>query len=329
MRADRLISMLMILQTRGNVTARELAGELEVSERTVYRDVIALSTSGVPVYTERGPGGGIRLIEAYRSNLTGLTREQVRALFMISIPEPLVQLGYGHELRAAMLKLAASLPSTLRSDDKITRQRILIDPEPWDRDQRSVPVPFLQIVQQAVWEGYVLRVRYRLMAGPRIDSIEVILHPYGLVAKAGKWYLVARQEDQMRVLPVESIADAQILDGPFDFPLDFKLEAFWKQWCLGQKAYHTAFAVRLRVHPDLLSKLPACVGGQTGLDVFSQDAQDETGWTTCELRFGSHEEAREKLLQFGGAIEVIEPIALRYSLKDYAEQILAVYSDRA
>lgn len=320
--------MLMILQTRGNVTAQELAAELEVSERTVYRDVIALSTSGVPVFTERGPGGGIRLVEAYRSNLTGLTHEQVRALFMISIPEPLVQLGFGQKLRAALLKLAASLPSSLRSDDKITRQRILIDPEPWDHDQRSVPVPFLQIVQGAVWEGQVLQVRYRLMAGPKIDSLEVILHPYGLVAKAGKWYLVARQEDHMRVLPVESIADAQILDDPFNFPVDFKLEAFWKQWCRGQAAYHTAFEVRLRVHPDVLSMLPVYVGGQTGLDKFSQDEQDETGWTTCELRFGSHEEAREKLLQFGGAIEVIEPIALRYSLKDYAEQILAVYSER-
>jgi predicted DNA-binding transcriptional regulator YafY len=178
MRADRLISMLMILQTRGKVTARELSAELEVSERTVYRDVTALSISGIPVYTERGPGGGIRLVEQYRSNLTGLTREEVRALYMIGIPQPLVQLGFGPELRAAMLKLAASLPSSLKSDEVLARQRIHIDPEPWDRDRRPVMMPYLQTIQQAVWQGRVLDIRYELFAGPQVDSLDVVLHPF-------------------------------------------------------------------------------------------------------------------------------------------------------
>ena len=324
MRADRLISMLMILQTRSNVTARELAAELEVSERTVYRDVTALSISGVPVYAERGPGGGIRLVETYRSNLTGLTREEVRALYMIGIPQPLAQLGFGSELRGAMLKLAASLPSSLKSDEALARQRIYLDPQPWDRDRRPVMMPYLQTIQQAVWQGCVLHVCYELFAGPQIDSLDVVLYPYGLVAKGGEWYLVARQQDHIAVLPVDRVIAAQIQEESFSTPSDFNLESFWKQWCRGQSGYQHAFVVRMRIHPELTANLPT----QIRQAMRAMDAEnDEQGRVTYEIRFGSLEEARSRLLRLGGAVEVVEPIALRYSLKDYAEQIIAVYSD--
>ena len=324
MRADRLISMLMILQTRSKVTARELAAELEVSERTVYRDVTALSISGVPVYAERGPGGGIRLVETYRSNLTGLTREEVRALYMIGIPQPLAQLGFGSELRGAMLKLAASLPSSLKSDEALARQRIYLDPEPWGRDRKPVLMPYLQTIQQAVWQGRILHVRYELFAGPQIDSLDVVLYPYGLVAKGGEWYLVARQQDHIAVLPVDRVIAAQIQGESFSTPSDFNLESFWKQWCRGQSGYQHAFVVRMRIHPELTTNLPT----QIRQAMRAMDAEnDEQGRVTYEIRFGSLEEARARLLRLGGAVEVVEPIALRYSLKDYAEQIIAVYSD--
>ena len=325
MRADRLISMLMILQARGKVTARDLAVELEVSERTVYRDVTALSISGVPVYTERGPGGGIRLVEPYRSNLTGLTREEVRALSMIGIPQPLTQLGLGPELRGAMLKLAASLPTTLKSDEALARQRVYLDPEPWDRYRKPVTMPFLQTIQQAVWQGRVLHIRYELFAGPQIDSLDVVLVPYGLVAKGGEWYLVAQQEDHIAVLPVDRVIAAQIQDKSFQMPPDFNLESFWKQWCQGQSGYQHAFEVQIRINPDLIPKLPA----QIRQAMRATDAEnDEQGRITYEIRFGSLEEARARLLMLGNAVEVVEPVALRYSLKDYAEQIIAVYSDQ-
>lgn len=148
MRADRLLSLLMLLQIRGRMTAQELAQELEVTERTIYRDVLALSTSGVPVYTERGPGGGIELLEDYRTNLTGLTAEEVRALFMLSIPEPLEKLGVGRDLRAALLKLTAALQGRLRSEEERSHQRIYLDSVPWH--QADKPLPFLSIIQQAV-----------------------------------------------------------------------------------------------------------------------------------------------------------------------------------
>ena len=325
MRADRLISMLMILQARGKVTARDLAVELEVSERTVYRDVTALSISGVPVYAERGPGGGIRLVEAYRSNLTGLTREEVRALYMIGTPEPLAQLGFGPELRGAMLKLAASLPTTLKSDEALARQRVYLDPEPWDRNRRPVGMPYLQTIQQAVWQGRVLHIRYELFAGPQIDSLDVVLYPYGLVAKGGEWYLVARQEDHIAVLPVDRIIAAQIQDESFATPPDFNLESFWKQWCQGQSGYQHAFGVRMRIHPDLIPKLPTRI--RQAMRVTGAE-NDEQGRVTYEIRFASLDEARARLLRLGNSVEVVEPVALRYSLKDYAEQIIAVYSDQ-
>ncbi|MFN2237645.1 MAG: helix-turn-helix transcriptional regulator [Anaerolineales bacterium] len=326
MRADRLISMLMILQTRGKVTASDLAAELEVSERTVYRDVTALSISGVPVYAERGPGGGICLVEQYRSNLTGLTREEVRALYMIGIPQPLAQLGFGPDLRGAMLKLAASLPSSLKSDEALARQRVYLDPEPWDRYRKPVTMPFLQTIQQAVWQGRVLHIRYELFAGPQIDSLDVVLVPYGLVAKGGEWYLVAQQEDHIAVLPVDRVIAAQIQDKSFQMPPDFNLESFWKQWCQGQSGYQRAFAVRMRIHPDLITKLPSQIR-QAMRATGAED--DEQGRVTFEIRFGSFEEARTRLLRLGNAVEVVEPVALRYSLRDYAEQIIAVYSNQS
>src|SRR5512147_2861952 len=150
MRADRLLSLLMLLQARGRMTAQELARELEVSERTIYRDINALSASGVPVYAESGPGGGCALLDSYRTNLTGLTADEARALFMLSIPAPLDQLGVGQELRAALLKLSAALPSSRRPDEERARQRIHIDSLAWF--QGEDPVPHLHTLQQAVWQ---------------------------------------------------------------------------------------------------------------------------------------------------------------------------------
>lgn len=135
MRADRLLSILMLLQSRGKITAPELARELEVSVRTIYRDIEALSTAGVPVYAERGPGGGCVLVDGYRTSLTGLTRDEVKALFMLSVPASLDELGVSQELRAALRKLAASLPTAQRQDEEIVRQRIYLDWTDWPRGE--------------------------------------------------------------------------------------------------------------------------------------------------------------------------------------------------
>ena len=147
MRADRLLSILMLLQARGKMSAQALADELEVSVRTIYRDLDALSAAGVPVYAERGPGGGCLLLDSYRTTLTGLTRDEVRALFALSIPSALSELGIDDEARTALYKLSAALPASRRPDEAGSRQRVHLDPEGWS--DPKAPAPHLQRIYQA------------------------------------------------------------------------------------------------------------------------------------------------------------------------------------
>src|SRR5581483_5649644 len=186
MRADRLLSILMMLQIRGQVTARELAQRLEVSERTIYRDIEALSMAGVPVYAERGPGGGCVLAEGYRTNLTGLTEDEVRSLFMPGMTRQLADLGAEKTLDAALLKLLAALPSDHRRDVEHTRQRIFVDTVGW---YYSTEVsPYLHLLREAIWNDCKARIVYRKSNG---EVSERVVDPLGLVAKAGIWYMVA------------------------------------------------------------------------------------------------------------------------------------------
>src|SRR5512147_1801731 len=198
MRADRLLSLLMLLQARGRMTAQELAQELEVSERTIYRDINALSASGVPIYAESGPGGGCALLDSYRTNLTGLTADEARALFMLSIPAPLDQLGVTQELKTALLKLSAALPEARRHDEARIRQRIHLDSLGWF--QEAGAEPHLQTLYRAVWEDRKVAVTLRLEFGAFLQTqIEQVIAPYGLVAKAGVWHIVAAVDDRLRV----------------------------------------------------------------------------------------------------------------------------------
>ena len=159
MRADRLISLLMLLQTNGRMTAEDLSERLEVSTRTIYRDLDALSASGVPVYAERGPQGGCMLMESYRTNLTGLNENEVRALFMFTVPGLLAELGAEKDSEQAMLKLTASLPAPFQKDAKMVQERLLLDPAGWFQGEE--PVPYLSLLQEAVWNNQRVRVDYR------------------------------------------------------------------------------------------------------------------------------------------------------------------------
>jgi predicted DNA-binding transcriptional regulator YafY len=228
MRADRLLSILMLLQARGKLTAEQLAAELEVSVRTIYRDLDALSAAGVPVYAERGPGGGCALLDSYRTTLTGLTQDEVRALFMLSIPAPLAELGVGQELRAALFKLAAALPASRRGDEERVRRRIHLDSVAWF--QTNEPVPYLHTIQRAVWDDRRLDLVYRL---PFDARGQWRVEPYGLVAKASTWYLVCTHGGHIRALRVSHVLDARLVDEPFQRPADFDLAAFWRAWCAG------------------------------------------------------------------------------------------------
>jgi predicted DNA-binding transcriptional regulator YafY len=312
----------MLLQARGRVTAEQLAEELEVSVRTIYRDIDALSTAGVPVYAERGPGGGCALVEGYRTSLTGLTTEEVKALFMLSVPASLDELGMSQELSAALRKLAAALPDAQRQDEKQVRQRIYLDWADWPQPE---PVPHLQTLQQAVWDDRKLSITYRWIA-PHVQQFERTVDPYGLVAKAGTWHLVCADASRIRVHRVSGLIDVRLEDAHFKRSADFDLAAFWQAWCKGREESRPSYPVTARISPGLVQLLPLYFGDRIRAQIASAGPPDSEGWITLKLPFDRIETARERILGFGRAIEVLAPEALRLSVIDFARQIVDFYA---
>ncbi len=325
MRADRLLSILMLLQGRGRMTAGQLAGELEVSERTIYRDIDALSTAGVPVYGERGPEGGYALLDSYRTRLTGLTENEVRALFMLNIPAPLAELGVDDELRAAMRKLSASLPERSRGAEQRVRQRVHVDSVWWA--QGEDPVPHLRALHDAVWQDRVVRIRYPQPFGtPAV--LERAVDPYGLVVKAGAWYLVHARRGRMRVIQVSRLQDVELTSDTFARQREFDLSAFWRSWCAEADRQRTDYRAVVRVAPELVEWLPRYFGQGVRTAIAEAGPPDEEGWVRLELGFESLPAARERILGFGRAMEVLAPRALRLSVADYARQVAQLYEEK-
>ncbi len=335
MRADRLLTLLMLLQARGKMTAQELATELEVSVRTIYRDVEALSFAGVPIYTERGPGGGCALLDHYRTTLTGLTEAEIQALFMLSIPAPLTELGVGKALRGAMLKLSAALPETRRAEEARARQRFHLDATDWAQaDQAEAPSPHLTTLYQAIWRDRAVEITHRL---PFDALAQHVVAPYGLVAKMNVWYLIAAREKELEeieeakappdvhVYRVSQIQRARMLDASISRPPDFDLTAFWETWCAARKSDRATYIVRARVAPDLLPHLPYHFGEAIRATIAAAGPPDAEGWLTLNLPFENFQAARTRLLSFGGAVEALAPHPLRYSIQDFAAQIVGIY----
>jgi predicted DNA-binding transcriptional regulator YafY len=321
MRADRLISMLMLLQTRGRHTASQLANELEVSERTIYRDVIALNAAGIPVYTESGPGGGISLIENYKTDLTGLRLEEAQALSMINIPEPLVRLGFGEELKTALLKLSAAIPPPMRQIQAQARHRIHLDAAWWFQPEE--PVPGLPIIHQAVWEDRLLWMKVR---GDFNTISEQVVAPYGLVAKASVWYLVFAYKDHIRARRVSRIVSAEMLSQHFDRPVNFDLVAFWHKWCENYEQERPRYEVRVLVAPILAGRLSQLLSDNVPDLLNAPPDLQQDDWQVMTLTFESFETARTRILGFGGAVKIIQPVALRKSVIDFSRQTQLLYS---
>ncbi|MFU8825985.1 MAG: helix-turn-helix transcriptional regulator [Brevefilum sp.] len=320
MRADRLLSILMLLQTHRRLTARYLAAELEVSERTIYRDIVALTTAGIPIYTESGPGGGISLIESYRTDLTGLRPEEAQALSMLTIPEPLVDLGVDKALKAALLKLAAAFPQSGRENQTLAQNRIHLDATWWFHDEE--PSPHLDTIKQAVWQDRLLQITYQ---GDFNYIGEQVVAPYGLVAKTNVWYLVYAYAERIRIRRVSRIRSAALCPDTFQRPPDFDLSAFWSTWCAEYEHNRPFYEVQARVAPALAERLPKLLQNNQPDYRATPPVASAANWPLMTLRFESFDAARTRLLGFGGAIEVLAPLALRQSLADYAAQINRIY----
>ncbi len=321
MRADRLLSLLMLLQSRRRVTAQQLAEELEVSERTIYRDLDALSAAGVPIYAMPGPGGGCALLESYRTNLTGLTEDEVQALFMLSIPGPLADLGVSQELKAALLKLSAALPAAYRRDAERARQRIHLDAAGWF--QPDEPVPHLRTIQEAVWGDRRLKLTYRRGNG---TTSERLVDPYGLVAKAGIWYLVRGLEGRIGVYRVSRIQAAELTEERFERPDGFDLAAYWTEWSAEFEASRPCYPATLRVAPEEVRYLPHFFGEGIHAVIEQAGPPDAEGWLTLSLTFETLPIACARVLGMGTMVEVLEPQELRDSVIDMAAKIVAFYA---
>lgn len=318
MRADRLVSILMLLQARGRMTAQTLAVELEVSERTIYRDVDALSLSGVPLYCESGPGGGIGLLDDYRTSLTGLTDGEVRALFAVSLPDALPVLDMRDDLRSALRKLAAALPASSREHGALQTE-VHIDASGWGQGEE--PVPHLPLLHQAIRQRRHVLLRYQRISGHSISST---VTPLGLVAKAGAWHLVYACAGRILVQQMANVLDARMTDESFVPPADFDLRTFWQAWCASAEARRALYCVRVRVAPAARAALLRQFGGVIRHRL-EEAPHDHDGWISLELAFDSLESARSALLALGRGVEVLGPEALRRSIMDYAEQIVELY----
>ena len=216
MRADRLLSIILLLQTRGKMTAKKLAEELGVSRRTILRDITVLSVSGVPVYSEGGHGGGIALVEEYRTTLTGLNTFEVQSLFVAQNHAALRDVGLGDAGERLLLKLLAALPSTQHSTADHIRQRLMIDPTWWWHDASISP--FWEDIQKAVYEDRLIEVAYENFDG---KISRRLLAPYSLVCKSSVWYLLAERDKELRVYRVTRIHSVRLLDKSFSTPPRF------------------------------------------------------------------------------------------------------------
>ena len=323
MRADRLISMVMLLQSHEMMTAEELSVELEVSPRTIYRDVEALNMAGVPIYTDRGPGGGIALIDSYRTTLTGMNEDEARALFMMSIPQSLVDLGVGQNLKSALYKLAAALPQDQIAQAAQTKQRIFLDSSPWKTT--TEPVIHLETLQEALWRDNVLRVVFR---GYFDSQIEIEVAPLGLVAKMNTWYLLGKMDGYIKVIKVKDILEVGITEKTFYRDENFNLELSWKAWCKTYQDHQPGYPVRAKIIPELTDKISRYLGEEVKYEIIKKGIEPTGEWVEVNLTFENFFAAREILLSLGRAIEVLEPQALRCSVIDYASQIIEFYRGR-
>lgn len=324
MRASRLLSVLLTLSVRGRVSATELAAQHEVSPRTIYRDVEALSAAGVPVYASPGRGGGIQLLDGFRTRLTGMTADEADALFLAGLPGAAADLGLGSVLAATQLKLLAALPAELRERAARIRDRFYLDTPGWLRE--SDAPPYLATIAEAVWTQRCLDVVYE-RANRAV--VERVLEPLGLILKAGTWYLVAQVRDDTRgprTYRISRVHAAAVRDEACGPRGDFDLEAFWTEYQRGyeQRVYRETARVRLSpVGRELLFLLGTIPARRARAAMSEPDA---AGWTTTAVPIESARHAHHALLQLGEHVEVLEPVELRTLLRDSARAMAARYS---
>lgn len=322
MRASRLLSILMLLQTRGRMSAPTLAEELEVSQRTILRDIDHLSAAGIPIWSDRGRDGGFQLREGWSTNLTGLTEDEAQALFLAGLPTAAAELGLGSASASARLKMLASLPEALRDNAEQVNSRLHFDPIDWFR--AAVPTDHLQAIAHCVWNQRIAAMRYESWKGEKTRTIK----PLGLILKAGIWYTAALADEsrEPRIYRLSNILQLAITETKFRRPKKFDLAEFWKQSTQRFETEIYRDEATLLVTPrgmKRLLELSAAVGEAAKRSAMADSAN--AGWTKVVVPIESNEFAAGQLLSIGADVRVLEPQTLRTSIRELLDRISLFY----
>jgi predicted DNA-binding transcriptional regulator YafY len=315
MRASRLLSILILLQLRGQLKAEHLAEEFEVSVRTIYRDIDALSAAGIPVYGDRGPGGGFQLLEGYKTRLTGLDAGEAEAMLLIGLPGAAEAMGLGNAATRARNKLLASLPGQGRDEARLIADRFHLDTTDWYRTTRATP--FLAQVARAVLDQQKISMTYQSWTARRDWTVE----PFGLVLKNGSWYLVANGHGKLRSFSIADILALDVLPETFDLPMKFDLAAWWTESTQAFEARLRPGTAVLRASPVGLQRLRV-LGSFAEAAVAKAGSADNEGWRIVRLPLETIESAAPTLLGIGPEIDVIEPTALATEMAKLATMVL-------
>ncbi|MFF5441778.1 helix-turn-helix transcriptional regulator [Streptomyces achromogenes] len=319
MKSDRLLSILLLLQTRGRVPAPELAERLEVSVRTIYRDVEALSAAGVPVYAERGRHGGIGLLAGFRTDVTGLTADESRALFVLAAQGAHAALGLDAALASALRKVMAALPAPHRPAAEVTSRRVLVDATRWKSGPEQAAD--LAVLQDAVFSDRRLRLRYR-HSGER-EARTYTVDPYGLVAKAGIWYLVADRRGRPRLFRADRVRRARLLDEPVRRRPGVELAGLWEELRRRVEEREAGVEVTVRVRRELADMFRRMAAAQLTAE---PEDDGESPWVTARLAYPALRAVRQ-LLAFSDRVEILDPPEARAELVAGARSVLALYGE--
>lgn len=317
MRASRLLSILTTLQAKGHVTARALADECEVSLRTIYRDVDALSAAGIPVYSVQGSSGGYRLLDGYRVRLNGMSSTEAEALFLAGLTRQAADLGLGTVAASARAKLLAALPEAMRSG--AMKARFHFDAPAWFA--RPEILDHLPAVAAAVWNQRPIRMRYQSRTADRERRVE----PLGIVLKGGVWYLVAQVRDDVRTFRVSRIGEMTVLDERFEYPTDFDLEVHWTESIRHYEADLHPNRAEIRLSPVGMEMMEDLLPPYVRNGAVISEEADARGWRLVSVSVGSMAHAAMEILRFGKDAEVIGPPELRAEMASVIGALAKVY----
>lgn len=323
MRASRLLSILILLQTRGRMTAAALAREFEVSPRTILRDIDELSAAGVPVYAEQGRDGGFELHEGYRTKLTGLTTAEAETVLLAGLGAAAADLGIAPTLAAAQLKLTASLPAEAGARAQEISERIHLDPQDWYR--RADDHPHLPALAGAVWRSQRVLMVYESWSG----VVERRLEPLGLVLKAGAWYAVAAVDGAPRTYRVSNIRELTVLDETFKRPKKFNLARHWRASLEEFEARLLKEEAVIRISPNGRKRLREISFAASNAVENEHRAIGNSTWVTARIPIESIEHAAGQLLRLHEEVEVLKPAALRKRIERKALAIAKVYRSKS